>query len=43
VLIEEMKVQGERAAPAYRAALKAKLIPPLPAKVSFCRFHEPLL
>jgi methionyl-tRNA formyltransferase len=43
VLIEEMKVQGERAAPAYRAALKAKLIPPLPAEVSFCRFHEPLL
>jgi methionyl-tRNA formyltransferase len=43
VLIEEMKVQGERAAPAYRAALKAKLIPPLPTESSFCTFHAPLL
>lgn len=42
--IEEMKVEGDRMAPAYRAALKAKLVDPVAARSSMhSAFHGPLL
>ncbi|EFE43142.1 methionyl-tRNA formyltransferase family protein, putative [Trichophyton verrucosum HKI 0517] len=42
--IEEMKVEGDRMAPAYRAALKAKLVDPVAARTSMHSvFHGPLL
>ncbi|KAL1960198.1 hypothetical protein VTO42DRAFT_8741 [Malbranchea cinnamomea] len=42
VRIDELKVEGEKAAPAYKAALKAKLIQPLETGSSICRFYGPL-
>ncbi|EFQ98698.1 hypothetical protein MGYG_01716 [Nannizzia gypsea CBS 118893] len=42
--VEEMKVEGDRMAPAYRAALKAKLVDPVAARSSMhSPFHGPLL
>lgn len=39
VCIDELKVEGERAAPAYKAALKAKLIQPTTTESPICKFY----